>query len=263
VPKLLAGEPIGDSNPMARSALELALLDAELRAAGDSLADALGATVASVVACATVGIDAAVPDGYRCVKLKIAPGHDVERVAAVRAAHPSLRIVVDANGAYDRQTVGVLRDLDVALIEQPLLVAEPVDLGVPVCLDESITSYADAVHAIDNELCDVISIKAARLGGYREAKRVHDLCIERGIPVWCGGMYDAGISKAANLALAALPGFIGGDLAASDHYFAQDITPPFVVHDGVLDVPTAPGLGVVPDRDVLDGVVVDRAMIRA
>ena len=262
-PASLHGRALPFDHPMARSAIELARLDAELRTSGESLAHHLGALARTVTACATVGIDGDIPAGYPWVKLKIAPGRDVERVAAVRAAHPAIRIVVDANGAYDLDNVERLAGLDVDFIEQPLAEPTRCDLGTPICLDESITSYDDAMRCVDLGLADVISIKAARLGGYAEAKRLHDACVERGVPVWCGGMYDAGVSRAANLALAALPGFIGGDLAGSDHYFVCDVTEPFVLVDGFLAVPDGPGIGVTPDRAVLADVVVDRAMIRA
>jgi O-succinylbenzoate synthase len=211
-----------------------------------------------------VGIGGAPPAGYARIKVKLAMVADIDRVAAIReAVGDVVEIAVDANGAFSERDIDSLRrlaDLDVLFIEQPFAEPMRVDLGTPICLDESITSYDDALRAIDLGLADVISIKAARLGGYPEAKRVHDLCHERGVPAWCGGMYDAGVSKAANLALAGLPGFIGGDLAASDHYFAGDITEPFVLDDGYLAVPDGPGIGVIPDPDVLADVVTHRVL---
>jgi len=264
-PGVLAGATLPSGNPMARAALELAVLDADLRVAGVSLAHHLAATAMSVRACAVVGVGGALPSAYARVKVKLATVADIDRVVAMReSVGDAVDIAVDANGAFSTRDIDSLRrlaDLDVLFIEQPFAEPTRVDLGTPICLDESISSYDDAVRAIDLGLADVISIKAARLGGYPEAKRVHDLCVERGIAAWCGGMYDAGVSKAANLALAGLPGFIGGDLAASDHYFARDITEPFVLDDGYLAVPEGPGIGVTPDAEVLADVVIERVTI--
>ena len=266
-PVTLRGEPLPFDRPMARCALELAVLDADLRSRRESLMRRFGGNAISLVATATVGIGAELPEGYWTYKLKVGSRDDLRRVADVRATlNESRAIAIDANGAFTSDDIGALRelaDLDLLFIEQPF--AEPirVDLGTPVCLDESIVSYDAAMRALDDGSADVISIKAPRLGSYLEAKRLHDACRERGVPVWCGGMYDAGISKAANLALASLPGFIGGDLAASSHYFNRDITTPFeLVDGGMLLLPTGPGLGVDPDPEMLELVVTHRAMIR-
>jgi O-succinylbenzoate synthase len=125
----------------------------------------------------------------------------------------------------------------------------------PICLDESILSVEVARDALDIEACSIINIKPGRVGGYLEAKKIHDLCFERGVPVWCGGMLETGIGRAANLALAALPGFtLPGDTSASARYFHRDVTEPFVLRDGHLDVPTGPGIGVAPDLDYLDSI---------
>ena len=261
-PMSLRGEALPYDQPMARSALELAVLDASLQATGESLAHHFGGTASGVAPCATVGIGGDRPAGYRRLKLKVATRDDLARVAEVRAEVDEL--AVDANGAFTLDDVDALRalaDVDLLFIEQPFAEPAHVELGTPVCLDESITSHDAAMRAIDLGQCDVVSIKAARLGGYREAKQLHDACQASGVPAWCGGMYDAGISKAANLALASLPGFMGGDLAASSHYFERDISEPFEIVDGALPVPAGPGLGVVPDDDVLDEVVVSRASI--
>jgi O-succinylbenzoate synthase len=125
-------------------------------------------------------------------------------------------------------------------------------MQTPVCLDESVISVATAESLIEYGACEIVNIKAGRVGGYLEAKAIHDLCLARGVPVWCGGMVETGLGRAANVALASLPGFtLPGDTSASDRFFRQDITEPFVLHDGRITVPTTPGLGVEPLPDVL------------
>ena len=173
-----------------------------------------------------------------------------------------LLLQVDANAAYTRSDSAHLKELDafnLLLIEQPLAeddLAGHVELSralnTPVCLDESITSLDTARGALDLGACSVINIKPGRVGGYLEAKKIHDLCLARGVPVWCGGMLETGIGRAANLALAALPGFtLPGDTSASARYFARDFTEPFVLRNGHIDVPTGPGIGVEPLADML------------
>lgn len=269
---------------MAKSALETALLDAQLRAADESFGSYLGAARDRVPCGVSVGIMDSVPElldaveayiaeGYVRIKLKIEPGWDVEPVRAVRERFgDELLLQVDANAAYtlaDAQHLTGLDDLGLLLIEQPLANDDLVQhaalakqLRTPVCLDESIESAAHAAAAVSLGACSVINIKPARVGGYLEARRIHDLASAHGIPVWCGGMLETGIGRAANVALAALPGFtLPGDTSGSHRYFATDITEPFVLADGHLDVPTGPGLGVVPLPDVLDDVTTSREWI--
>jgi O-succinylbenzoate synthase len=262
---------------MAKSALEAALLDAELRAEGRPLARELGAVRDRVPCGVSVGIMDAIPQlldavagyldaGYVRIKLKIEPGWDVEPVRAVRERFgDDVLLQVDANTAYTLADARRLAELDafgLLLIEQPL--DEDDVLGhaelaklvrTPICLDESITSAATAAAAIRLGACRIVNIKPGRVGGYLEARRIHDVCTANGIAVWCGGMLETGIGRAANLALAALPGFtLPGDTSASDRYYETDITAPFVLADGHLDVPTGPGLGVAPVPEVLDAV---------
>jgi len=258
---------------MAKAAVEAAVLDAWLRAEGVGLAAYLGGRGGMVDVGVSVGIagsvgalldevDGYVAAGYRRVKLKIEPGWDVAPVAAVRAQFPDLALQVDANGAYTLADVGVLAELDgfgLLLIEQPL----PDDdlaghttlrrrMSTPICLDESITSVARAIEAIERGACSVVNIKAGRVGGYLEAKAVHDACVARGVPVWCGGMLETGVGRAANVALASLPGFtLPADLSASDRYFTVDLTRPFVLEGSQLAVPTGPGIGVEPLPEAL------------
>ena len=136
-------------------------------------------------------------------------------------------------------------------------------LRTPICLDESITSAHTAEVAIALGACSVVNIKAGRVGGYLEARRIHDVCVAAGVAVWCGGMLETGIGRAANAALASLPGFtLPGDLSASDRYYDRDLTAPFVLEDGRLRVPTGPGLGVSPLADVLAQVTTSVDYVR-
>ncbi len=204
-------------------------------------------------------IDRYLQEGYRRIKLKIAPEHDVEVVRCVRACYPDLPLQVDANSAYTLDDAPTLRKLDafnLLLIEQPLAPDDIIDharlqagLRTPVCLDESIHSADDVRKALDLHACRVINIKVSRVGGLREAKRIHDVCQARGVPVWCGGMHEFGIGRAANVALASLPGFtLPGDVSGSDKYYREDIVePPVLAERGAIPVPTAPGLGHEPD----------------
>lgn len=261
---------------MAKGALEMAVLDAELRTEGRSFARELGSTRERVPSGVSVGIMNSIPalldavdgylsEGYVRIKLKIEPGWDVEPVRAVRERFgDDVLLQVDANTAYtlrDARLLAKLDDFDLLLIEQPLEeedVLGHADLAkivrTPICLDESITSAQTAAAAIRVGATQVINIKPGRVGGYLEARRIHDLAVAHGIAVWCGGMIESGIGRAANVALASLPGFtLPGDVSASDRFYRQDIiTSPFVMRDGHLDVPTGPGLGVEPDMAVLE-----------
>src|SRR5262249_31793322 len=175
-----------------------------------------------------------------------------------RERFPTIALQVDANSAYtldDLATFKALDRFDLVLIEQPLAHDDIIDharlqaeLQTPVCLDESIHSAADARKALDVGACRVINIKVSRLGGLREAQKVHDLCVARGVPVWCGGMHEFGIGRAANVAIASLPGFtLPGDVSGSDKYYAEDIVEPAILaHQGAIRVFDGPGLGVEP-----------------
>jgi O-succinylbenzoate synthase len=261
-------------HPMAKAAVEMAVLDAELRACGTPLGEFLGAMRAEVDCGVSVGIydDVAellrtverhLEEGYRRIKLKIEPGADVEPVRAVRDRFGDILLQVDANAAYSRgdaDRLAALDEFDLLLVEQPL--PEEDLLGhaelakrvrTPICLDESVTSARVAADAIALGACSIVNIKAGRVGGYLEARRVHNVCAEAGVPVWCGGMLETGLGRAANVALAALPGFsLPGDTSASSRYYEEDVTEPFVLQDGRLAVPTGPGLGVSPLPEQLD-----------
>lgn len=262
-------------HPMAKAALEMAVLDAELRAEGASFASLLGATRERIPSGVSVGIHPTIDDllaavqgylddGYVRIKLKIEPGLDLEPVAAVRELiGPDMPFQVDANAAYTRQDVAHLAQLDrydLLLIEQPLAEDDLVGhatlaraIATPVCLDESIVSETVCADAIELGAAEIVNIKAGRVGGYLAARRIHDLCVERGIPVWCGGMLETGIGRAANASLAALPGFtLPGDISASRRFWARDVvTEPIDVVDGHVAVPTGPGFGVTLDMDLI------------
>ncbi len=299
IPSLLAGGPLApapeDVGPrlawarghrMAKAAVEMAVLDAALSAQGVPLAEHLGADRDRVPCGVSVGIPGSVDDllarvgayldaGYRRAKLKIEPGWDVEPVRAVREAFPDAHLSVDANAAYRLEDAAIFEALDglgLSMIEQPLHHEDLWDharlqarLATPVCLDESIRSAADAALAIELGACRVINVKAGRVGGLLEAVRVRDVAVEAGVLVWCGGMLETGIGRAANLALAALPGFtMPGDTSASDRYFADDLTEPFVLApDGTMAVPRGPGIGVEPRPDRLEACTVRTERITA
>ncbi|MDQ2955848.1 MAG: o-succinylbenzoate synthase [Actinomycetota bacterium] len=259
---------------MAKAALEMALLDAELRHAKLSFGAYLGADKPTVPAGVSVGIQPDleallrvvtdfVDEGYLRIKLKIKPGWDIEPVRAVRERFgDDLLLQVDANTAYtlaDARLLAKLDDFDLLLIEQPLGeedLTEHAELAklvrTPICLDESIVSAKAAADAIRLGACSIVNIKPGRVGGYLEARRIHDVCVANGIAVWCGGMLETGLGRAANIALAALPGFVlPGDTSASDRFYVRDLTEPFVLTDGHVTVPTGPGLGVEVLPDVL------------
>lgn len=269
---------------MAKAGLETAVLDAALRAEGRSLAEYLGAVRDRVPSGVSVGIQsdpAALVDtvggyldeGYARIKIKIKPGRDIDDTAAVRAAFGAIPLQVDANSAYtlaDAERLAELDLFDLLLIEQPLQEDDLVDhatlaarLRTPLCLDESIVSAKAAADAIALRAASVINIKAGRVGGYLEAVAIHDLCLAAGLPVWCGGMLETGIGRAANAALAALAGFtLPGDISASSRFYSRDIvTEPVVLEDGHVRVPTGAGLGIEIDRVALEDFTVERELI--
>ncbi|MFN3257396.1 MAG: o-succinylbenzoate synthase [Ilumatobacter sp.] len=272
-------------HPMAKGALEMAILDAQLRAAGISFGEHIGASATTIPSGVSVGIhddvdsllatvQGYVDDGYVRIKLKIEPGADVEHVAAVRdMIGPDMPLQVDANTAYTRTDgahLARLDDYDLLLIEQPLpeddiigharLAAEVV---TPICLDESLVSASGTVDAIELGACEIANIKPGRVGGYLEAVRIHDVCRSRDIPVWCGGMVETGIGRAANAMLAALPGFVlPGDISASTRFYARDVvTDPIVIVDGHVTVPTSPGFGFEIDQSFLDEVTASTTLV--
>jgi len=243
-------------------------------ATGRSLAGALGGTRTEVAAGVSLGIEATIDDllaevgrqidaGYGRVKLKIAPGWDVEPVRAVRAAHPGLDLHVDANGAYPdtAESGAVLRALDehrLTMIEQPFAPRDflaharlQARISTPVCLDESVVQLADLHTMLALDAGRVLNIKVSRMGGLTAARAAHDVARDAGVPVWCGGMHEFGIGRAANVALSSLPNFtFPSDVSGSDKYYARDvIVPPVIARGGIVQVPAAVGLGHEVDLD--------------
>lgn len=272
-------------HPMAKGAIEMAVLDAQLRAGGVSFGQHIGAVADRIPSGVSVGIfdqvddllaavQGYVDDGYVRIKLKIEPGADIDRVGAVRELiGPEMPLQVDANTAYHRTDgahLARLDDFDMLLIEQPLPEHDLLghaqlarEVETPICLDESLVSADGAVDAIELGACEIANIKPGRVGGYLEAVRIHDVCRARGIPVWCGGMLETGIGRAANAMLAALPGFtLPGDISASTRFYAQDIVvDPIEVDDGHVTVPSSAGFGFELDRDVLDGFTTSTTVV--
>ncbi|HTW10222.1 MAG TPA: o-succinylbenzoate synthase [Acidimicrobiales bacterium] len=273
---------------MAKAALETAVLDAELRALGQPMAEYLASLCqggqpprAAVIAGVAVPsapspaelvdqVNVFVEAGYRRVKLKVGPGRDLSAVSAVRERWPQLILLADANGSYQHlplsetaDRLNALATFDLACIEQPLAEDDLVGHAelarcsqLPICLDESLSSYNTVVLALSLGACSVVATKAPRLGGYLEAVRVHDLCAQHGVPAWVGGLVETGIARAANIALASLPHFsLPGDLSATGRFFGADLTAPLpLARDGTISVPTGPGLGVAVQTEVVDRV---------
>jgi o-succinylbenzoate synthase len=274
-------------HPMAKAGLEMALWDLKGQVEGRSLRAMLGGTRTTVDVGVSVGIQASpdqlveavagyLAEGYGRIKIKIKPGRDVVDARAVRSAFPGIRLQVDANSAYTLASARVLLpldDLDLLLIEQPLAEDDLWDhsrlqaaLRTPICLDESILSERHALHALEMGACRIINIKPGRVGGLSHAVAIHDLCRTREMPVWCGGMLETGVGRAASLALASLPGFtLPGDISASDRYYAQDITGErFTLNPGsTITVPTGPGLGVTVDPEALSSFTLRRLELRS
>jgi o-succinylbenzoate synthase len=284
-PAALAGRSAGvRGHPMAVSAIEGALIDLELRRRGISLAEAVGATRPHVPVCAVVGIaattdalldqvDARVAAGYRSVKLKIRPGHDLEPLAAVREQWPELALAADANGSYDpsdHAALAALDELGLAYLEQPL---DPDDLvgaarladamQTPVALDESASSLGAIAAALAIGPVGAVSLKPARLGGLVASVDAHALLVEQGVPMWCGGMFELGVGRAAALAVAGLPGCsLPTDVGPTSEYLAADVVVPFSLRaDGTVEVPRGPGTGCLLDADLLDDVTIARRTI--
>jgi O-succinylbenzoate synthase len=266
---------------MACGGVEASVWDLEARRNGVPLVKQIGGGARSEIPCGvSIGIQDSVAQliekirievdaGYQRIKMKIKPGWDVDVIREVRRAFPKIRLMADANSAYtlaDADRLKCLDEFDLMMIEQPLGHDEIIDhatlqaqLRTPICLDECIRSAHQAEQAIRLRACGIINIKLGRVGGFREAKRVHDIARQHGIPVWCGGMLEAGIGRAHNIALSTLPNFIlPGDVSASKRYWKRDIVSPAVEvsASGTISVPTAPGLGYEIDHDFLKHVTV-------
>jgi O-succinylbenzoate synthase len=265
-------------NRMAKAAIETACWDLESKRAGVPLWKHLGGVHEEIACGVSIGIqdspeallekiDRELAAGYQRIKIKIKPGWDLTVVRKVRERHPEILLMGDANSAYtlnDVELFQALDDFNLMMIEQPLAHDDIFDhaelqkqIKTPVCLDESIHSAEDAQHAIDMGACRIINVKLGRVGGHSEAKRVEAVCRERGIPVWCGGMLEAGIGRAHNIAMATLAGFtLPGDVSASSRYWEEDIIdPPVTVSErGTITAPNTPGIGFEVNRSRVDGL---------
>ncbi|MDY0106945.1 MAG: o-succinylbenzoate synthase [Giesbergeria sp.] len=261
---------------IAKAGLECAFWDLDAQARGQSLSQRLGGTRTRVETGVSVSVhdtpeallrtvESYLYEGYQRVKLKIKPGKDLAETALIRQHFPDLKLQVDGNAAYTLEHLDRLAELDahgLLLIEQPLGNEDIIDhvqlqqrIQTPVCLDESILSADDARKALSIGACRIINIKPGRVGGVRESLQIHDLCRSQGVAVWMGGMFETGIGRALNVAVASLPGFtLPGDISASAKYFAEDIVEsPFVLNgDSTLTVPTGPGLGIQVDARRLE-----------
>lgn len=266
-------------NHMAKAAIEMAVWDAWSAATGRSLADVLGGVRAAVPAGVSVGIAessgalldrvaAFVEQGYARIKLKIAPGADVERVEAVRRHFADIPLMADANSAYtlaDAEHLAGLDAFDLTMIEQPLAHDDIIDhatlaarIATPVCLDESIRSPEDARRALQIGACRIINCKPGRLGGLTASLALHDWAVASGVPLWVGGMLESGVGRLHNIALASLPGFtLPGDTSASDRYWEADIIAPpvTIAPDGTVAVPTGAGVDAALDHERLRALV--------
>ena len=278
--------PVKDHR-MAKAALEAAILDAQLRENNVSLATHLGSIHELVPSGVSVGIANSLDElvatvggyldeGYARIKLKIEPGWDIEPVRLIRKTFGDhVPLQVDANTAFTREDGPLLAQLDpfnLLLIEQPLpedditghaLIARQV--GTPICLDESIVSSHVAIDAIERGACSIVNIKAGRVGGYLEAVRIHNVCQQRGVPVWCGGMLETGIGRAMNVALAGLPNFtLTGDISASERFWKQDIVQhPIRLESGQVRLPSGSGAGFEIDSPFLSDVSTSTITLRS
>lgn len=263
-------------NTMAKAAVEAALWDLAAKKGGVSLATMIGGVKTSVDSGIALGVQSSIDalleriddarrNGYRRIKVKIRPEWDLEPIRAIRSTFGDIPLAADANGAYESTDIPQLKRLDpyhLLLIEQPFDADELLaharlqkELETPVCLDETLSSARMTRQAIELGCCRAVNVKIGRVGGLCEALAIHELCQERGVPLWCGGLLESGIGRAHNLALASLSGFsLPPDLSASDRYFTQDvISPPMRLNaSGRIDVPTSPGLGFAIDKGALE-----------
>jgi o-succinylbenzoate synthase len=277
--------PIRGHN-MAKAAIEAAVWDAEARQKNLPLCKLIGGTLEEIPCGVSIGIQESNDElervverelaaGYQRIKIKIKPGYDVEPVARLRRRFPKIRLMVDANSAYSLEDAARLRELDayyLMMMEQPLGwddIWSHADLQrqlqTPICLDECIHTEEHAQAAIALGACRIINMKLGRVGGFTPARRIHDLCRDKGIPVWCGGMLESGIGRAHNIALSTLANFtLPGDVTASKRYWTEDVIEPevTVTPQGTIRVPSGPGIGYEPRRERIERLTVRREVLR-
>ena len=266
-------------NNMAKSTIEGAIWDIYAQQTNQSLAHALGGKKDQIEVGISIGIqksiedlvalvDEYVRDGYKRIKVKIKPGWDVDVIRTLRETFPNVAIMADANSAYRLEDAELLKQLDefnLTMVEQPLASDDIIDhvqlqkqMTTPICLDESIHSLEDARKAVEIGATKIINIKIGRVGGLTEAKKIHDYCESKGIPVWCGGMLESGVGRAHNVALTTLSNFIlPGDTASSSRYWEKDIIEPEVVaENGYIQVPQTAGIGYAVNLEAVEGYTV-------
>ncbi|MGA2784953.1 MAG: o-succinylbenzoate synthase [Candidatus Bathyarchaeia archaeon] len=272
-------------NNMAVACVEMALWDLLGKLKGQSISRLIGGEKKEVQVGVAVGVQPSVrvlvdkiasllADGYRRIKIKVKPGYDIQPLRAIRERFPNILLQVDANAAYSLDDLQLLKQLDefnLLLIEQPLAHDDLFNhsklqkqLSTPICLDESIRSVENARQAIELDACRIINIKPGRVRGLECSRQIHDLCLRRKIPVWCGGMLETGIGRAFNVALASLPGFtLPGDTSSSRNYFKEDIiTPEFeLTSNGTLEVPLGPGIGVQVNQKLVDSYTIAKNIL--
>lgn len=273
-------------NRMAKAGVETAIWDLESKLCQRPLWQHIGGTRSEITCGVSIGIQSStealvdivsreLESGYQRIKLKIKPGKDEEFVEAVRRHFPSITLSVDANSAYEFETdaplLKRLDDYNLLMIEQPLAPGDLVDhaklqreFKTAICLDESIVCLANAKHAHELEACRIINIKLGRVGGYSEAKAIQSFAQANELPVWCGGMLEAGIGRAHNIALSTLPGFtLPGDVSASERYWEEDIIqPPVTVsREGTIKAPTGHGIGFEVSEARIEALTVRRETV--
>lgn len=257
-------------NNMAKASIEGAVWDLYAKKKGITLAEAMGGTKKEVDVGVSLGLEDTnelllerigekVEEGYKRIKVKIKPGRDVEMIRSIREVYPDIPLMADANSAYTLDDIDTLKALDefnLMMIEQPLMAGDVIDhaklqkqIKTPVCLDESIDSYESAAAAIELGSCEIINVKVGRVGGITQSIKIHDLAKKHNIPLWCGGMLEAGVGRLHNVAITTLSNFVlPGDTASSSRYWFEDIiTPEVVAENGVVKVSDRPGIGAEVD----------------
>jgi o-succinylbenzoate synthase len=271
---------------MAKGALENALWDAEAKQKSTPLWKLLGGVRSRIPCGVSIGIQDSVEQlldkistelsaGYRRIKVKVKPGWDVNVLEKIRALWPDITLSCDANSAYSLDQVEHLRAFDeynLLMIEQPLWDDDifyharlQKELRTAICLDESIVNARSAAIAIDTGACRIINIKVGRVGGFTEARKIHDICHGQKIPVWCGGMLESGIGRAHNIALSTLENFsLPGDVSASKRYWKEDVIDPEVEvsTDGMIAIRDTPGTGYRVREDLIEQLTVRKETLR-
>ena len=272
---------------MAKAAVENALWDAEAKQRKQPLWKLLGGTRQEIQCGVSIGIQDSIEQlidkvqlelaaGYRRIKLKVKPGWDLKILERVRSRWPNISLSCDANSAYTLDDIDHLRKFDqfnLLMIEQPLWNDDIYyharlqrELRTSICLDESIRHARDCAAAVETGACRIVNIKVGRVGGFSEAKKIHDLCQANKLPVWCGGMLESGIGRAHNVALSTLENFkLPGDVSASKRYWKEDIIEPEVevTRQGTITVSDEPGTGYRIREDLIEKLTTRKETLRA